>query len=50
MVADAMWKLVLVYQQQGAADKAKNTAERIVEVYGDSQLYADKAKKFLASL
>ena len=50
MVADAMWKLVLVYQQQGAADKAKNTAERIVEVYGDNQMYADKAKKFLASL
>ncbi|MCQ2055067.1 MAG: tetratricopeptide repeat protein [Fibrobacter sp.] len=50
MVADAMWKLTLVYQQLGANDKAKNTANRIVEVYGDSQMYADKAKKFLASL
>lgn len=50
MVADAMWKLTLVYQQLGAADKAKNTAERLLEVYGDNQNYADKAKKFLASL
>jgi predicted negative regulator of RcsB-dependent stress response len=50
MVADAMWKLTLVYQQLGANDKAKNTAERILEVYGDNQMYADKAKKFIASL
>lgn len=50
MVADAMWKLTLVYQQLGANDKAKNTAERILEVYGDNQQYADKAKKFIASL
>ena len=48
MVADAMWKLTLVYQQLGANDKARNMAERIVEVYGDNQVYADKAKKFLA--
>ena len=48
MVADAMWKLTLVYEQLGAADKAKKTAERILEVYGDNQAYADKAKKFLA--
>lgn len=50
MVADAMWKLALVYQQLGANDKAKNIAGRIVEVYGDNRSYADKAKKFLASL
>ena len=50
MVADAMWKLTLVYQQLGANDKAKNTAERLLEVYGDNQQYADKAKKFVASL
>lgn len=50
MVADAMWKLTLVYQQLGANDKAKNTAARIVEVYGDNQMYAGKAKKFLANL
>ena len=48
MVADAMWKLTLVYEQLGAADKAKQTAERILTVYGDNQAYADKAKKFLA--
>ena len=48
MVADAMWKLTLVYEQLGAADKAKKTAERILEVYGDNQAYADKAKKYLA--
>lgn len=48
MVADAMWKLTLVYQQLGAADKAKKTAERILEVYGDNQTFADKARKFLA--
>ncbi|MCQ2105754.1 MAG: tetratricopeptide repeat protein [Fibrobacter sp.] len=47
-VADAMWKLTLVYQQLGANDKAKKTAERILVVYGDNQNYADKAKKFLA--
>ena len=50
MVADAMWKLTLVYQQQGLEAKAKNTAERLLEVYGDNQNYADKATKFLASL
>ena len=50
MVADAMWKLTLVYQQLGAADKAKATAERLLKVYGDNRAYADKAKKFLAAL
>ena len=50
MVADAMWKLTLVYKQQGLDAKAKNTAERLLEVYGDNQNYADKAQKFLASL
>lgn len=50
MVADAMWKLALVYQQLGSNDKAKSTAERILKVYGDDRSYADKAKKFLASL
>lgn len=48
MVADAMWKLTLVYKQLGADDKAKKTAERILVVYGDNQNYADKARKFLA--
>lgn len=47
-VADAMWKLTLVYKQLGADDKAKKTAERILVVYGDNMQIADKAKKFLA--
>lgn len=50
MVADAMWKLTLVYQQMGNNGKAKSTAERLLEIYGDNQMYADKAKKFIASL
>lgn len=47
-VADAMWKLTLVYQQLGQADKAKATAEKILKIYGDNANYSDKAKKFLA--
>jgi TolA-binding protein len=50
MVADAMWKLTLVYQQLGASDKAKATAERLLKVYGDNRAFADKAKKFIAAL
>ena len=50
MVADAMWKLTLVYQQLGASDKAKATAERLLVVYGDNRALADKARKFLATL
>lgn len=48
MVADAMWKLTLVYDKLGKADMAKATAERLLKVYGDNQVFADKAKKFLA--
>jgi len=47
MVADAMWKLTLVYDKLGQADKAKATAERLLKVYGDNQQFADKASKFL---
>lgn len=47
-VADAMWKLTLVYQQLGQADKAKATAKKILKIYGDNQNVADKATKFLA--
>ncbi len=50
MVADAMWKLTLVYQQLGASGKAKATAERLLKVYGDNRAYADKAKKFIAAI
>ena len=47
MVADAMWKLTLVYDKLGQADKAKATAERLLKVYGDNMQFADKASKFL---
>jgi TolA-binding protein len=50
MVADAMWKLTLVYQQLGATDKAKATAEKLLHVYGDNRGLADKARKFLAAI
>ena len=50
MVADAMWKLTLVYQQLGATDKAKTVAERLLHIYGDNRAFADKARKFLASI
>ena len=49
-VPDALWKLALVYQQMGANDKAKATAEKLLKVYGDSQMYVDRAKKLIASL
>ena len=49
LVADAMWKLVLLHNELGSKNKAKSVAERLVEVYGDTQPYADRAKKFLAS-
>ena len=49
LVPDAMWKLVLLHNELGSAGKAKDVASRIVEVYGDNQQYADKAKKFLAA-
>ena len=49
IVPDAMWKLVLLHQELGSHGKAKTVAERLVEVYGDYVLYADRAKKFLAS-
>ncbi len=50
MVADAMWKLTLVYKQLGNDSKAKATAERLLVVYGDNRAMADKARKFLASI
>lgn len=49
-VADALWKLSLVYQQMGFADKAKASAEKILKIYGDSPVYVDRAKKLLATL
>ncbi|MBR4915891.1 MAG: tetratricopeptide repeat protein [Fibrobacter sp.] len=49
LVPDAMWKLVLLHNELGSKNKAKSVAERIVEVYGDYVMYADRAKKFLAA-
>lgn len=49
-IADALWKLALVYNQMGFQDKAKAAAEKLIKVYGDDQLYSDRAKKFLATL
>lgn len=49
-VADAMWKLTLVYNQMGAPAKAKVMAEKLLKIYGDNSVYSDRAKKFLASL
>lgn len=49
-VADAMWKLTLVYQQMGFVDKAKASAEKLLKIYGDNAVYSDRAKKFLATI
>ena len=49
-VADALWKLSLVYNQMGYPDKAKATAEKLLKKYGDNQVYGDRAKKLIATL
>ncbi len=49
-VADALWKLSLVYCQMGFPDKAKATAEKLLKKYGDNQFYVDRAKKLIATL
>lgn len=49
-VADALWKLALVYTQMGYPDKAKAAAEKLLKIYGDDPLYADRAKKLIATL
>ena len=49
-VADALWKLSLVYNQMGYPDKAKASAEKLLKNYGDSPLYSDRAKKLIATL
>ena len=49
-VADALWKLSLVYNQMGYPDKAKSSAEKLLKNYGDSPLYSDRAKKLIATL
>lgn len=49
-VPDALWKLTLCYRELGNAAKAKETAEKLLKIYGDKPEYAMKAQKFLASL
>jgi tetratricopeptide (TPR) repeat protein len=49
-VADALWKLSLVYVQMGYPDKAKATAEKLLKVYGDSPVYVERAQKLIATL
>ncbi len=49
-VADALWKLSLVYNQMGYPDKAKATAEKLLKKYGDNPVYVDRAKKLIATL
>ncbi|MCL2260473.1 MAG: tetratricopeptide repeat protein [Fibromonadales bacterium] len=49
-VPSALWKLALCYLETGDKDKAAQTAEKILKIYGDSQKIADDASKLLATL
>jgi len=48
-VPDAMWKLTLCYMETHDIDKAKQTANKLLKIYGDSPKAAD-ASKLLATL
>jgi len=48
-VPDALWKLTLCYLETGDQEKAKQTAQKLLKIYGDSQKAAD-ASKLLATL
>jgi len=48
-VPDALWKLTLCYLETNNADKAKQTAQKLLKIYGDSPKAAD-ASKLLATL
>jgi len=48
-VPDALWKLTLCYLETGDKEKAKQTAQKLLTIYGDSQKAAD-ASKLLATL
>ncbi|MDR2580731.1 MAG: tetratricopeptide repeat protein [Fibromonadaceae bacterium] len=48
-VPDAKWKLALCYLEVGDKEKAKQSAERLLRVYGDSPRAAN-AQKLLATL
>jgi len=49
-VPSALWKLALCYLETGDKDKAVQTAEKILKIYGDTQKIADDASKLLATL
>jgi tetratricopeptide (TPR) repeat protein len=48
-VPDALWKLTLCYLETGDKENAKQTAQKLLAIYGDSQKAAD-ASKLLATL
>jgi len=48
-VPDALWKLTLCYMETNNTDKAKQTAQKLLKIYGDSPKAAD-ASKLLATL
>jgi tetratricopeptide (TPR) repeat protein len=48
-VPDALWKLTLCYMETNNTDKAKQTAKKLLKIYGDSPKAAD-ASKLLATL
>jgi tetratricopeptide (TPR) repeat protein len=48
-VPDAKWKLTLCYMETGDVEKAKQSAQKILKIYGDSSK-APYAQKLLATL
>jgi tetratricopeptide (TPR) repeat protein len=48
-VPDALWKLTLCYMETNNTDKAKQTAKKLLKIYGDSPKAAD-ASKLLATI
>jgi len=48
-VPDVLWKLTLCYLETGDGEKARQTAQKLLKIYGDSQKAAD-ASKLLATL
>jgi len=48
-VPDALWKLTLCYMETGDIAKTKQTAEKLLKIYGDSPKAAD-ASKLLVTL
>ena len=48
-VPDALWKLILCYREAGDKEKAIQTAEKLLKIYGDSPK-AEDTSKLLATL